>query len=320
MMKQCANKYLNILMLSLINLVLFAACEKDVFIELKPGGGRLVLFSFLNADSTFNAHLSRSVSYSSIDDYERVYDGYIKVWRNGEQIDSFRYPYKELWANRKLLKINQGDLFEIIAGDSEGNIVNGKTQIPFAVAIEKLDTTKRSTAPDVNGVMTQYINCEITFNDPPNQDNYYQLILAEEVWQKDSIGVKYFYKLVNFLKDDPVFYIRDQEGSLLGGIDFKGTFPDHLFKGLKYSLKIRIPTSYIDKPLDNQKRRMNFMLLSQSSDYFDYLRSRVVAEYNYELPIVDPIKIHSNVIGGLGLVGGISIASDSLVFVGQGFN
>jgi hypothetical protein len=188
-----------------------------------------------------------------------------------------------------------------------------------AVPLEKLDTTIRSFAPDVNGVMTHFINCEITFTDPPEQDDYYQLLLAEEIWQKNAEGINYSYQLVNFLKDDPVFYIRDMEGSLLGGIDFKGTFSDQLIKGLKYNLKLRIPITYVAKAVDGQKRRMVFMLVSQSLDYFDYLRSRVVAEYNYELPIVDPIKIHSNVSGGLGLVGGISIASDSLVFIGPGF-
>lgn len=317
-MKKGTSKYLLIVAFIITNLFLFSACEKDIFLKLKEGGGRLVLFSFLTPDSVFQVHLSKSVNYSSVDDFERVYDGYIKVIRNGEQIDSFAYPYRDLWAKRNMLNISEGDIFEIVAGDSNGNKVSGAVSVPVAVAIEKLDTIRR-LAPDVSGVLRYFIDCYITFKDPPQVDNYYQLLLAEEVWQKNGNGLKYSYQLVNFLKDDPVFYIRDQEGSLLSGIDFKGTFPDQLINGLEYSLKVRIPAAYVVNPGTNQKRRLVFILLSQSRDYFDYLRSRVVAEYNYELPVVDPIKIHSNIIGGLGLIGGISVSKDSLVFTGPGF-
>ena len=303
----------------LILAVVCLGCEKDIDLKLKEGGGHLVLYSFLIPDSVFSVHLSRSVSHSSIDDFERVYDGYVKVTRNGELVDSFGYPYRDLWAKRGLISISQGDVFKIEAGDLSGNKVSGNVLIPEAVNIERLDTVRR-LAPDGSGSLRFFIDCKIVFIDPADLNNYYQLVLAEEFWEKNGNGTKYSYQLVNFLKDDPVFYIRDQEGSLLGGIDFKGTFPDDLFNGERYNLRVRIPATYVVKPAPNQKRRLTFMLLSQSRDYFDYFRSRVVAEYNYEIPIVDPIKIHSNVSGGLGLIGGISVASDSLVFKGSMFD
>lgn len=291
----------------------FAACEKDINLKLKEGGGRLVLFSFLTPDSVFSVHLSRSVSHSSIDDFERVYNGYIKIIQNGDKVDSFKYPFKELWAYRENLVVKTGDLFEIEAGDMDGNSITGSTLIPPVVKIDDLDTIRR-LSPNINGGMGYFIDCYISFNDPPRERNYYQLILSEEIWDNNGGDIKYSYQLINFIKDDPVFYIRDQEGSLLGGIDFKGTFPDELFDGTKKKLKVRIPASFVEKPESGRKRRLTFLLLSQTMDYFNYLRSRVVAEHNYELPIVDPIKIHTNVKGGLGLVGGISVARDSLVF------
>ncbi len=317
-MKNCKFKYfLSATIFSVISL-LFAGCEKDINLKLGEGGGNLVLFSFLTADSVFSVHLSRSVSHSSIDDLERVYDGYIRVFKNGEKIDYFSYPFSDLWAKRELIKINEGDVFQIEAGDDDGNLVTGSVLVPNAVNIEKIDTTRRLTA-DESGVMRYYIDCNISIIDPALGDDYYQLLLSEEVWDKNGTGEKYSSQLVNFIKDDPVFYIRDQEGSLMGGIDFLGTFSDQMFNGLEYHLHVRIPVTYVEKPATGQKRRLTFLLLSQSHDYFDYLRSRVVAEYNYELPIVDPIKIHSNVTGGLGIVGAISLSTDSLVFVGPGY-
>lgn len=307
--------YQRLILALLVSMVFFPGCEKDIHLELKEGGGRLVLFSFLVPDSVFSVHLSRSVGYSSIDDFERVYDGNVRVYQNGTLIDAFDYPFRDLWAQRELVQIRAGESYVVEAGDASGNVVSGSVTIPVAVPIQQLDTV-RVLLPDDRGVLRSYIDCSIIFSDPVDEKNYYQLLMAEEFWDKNGTGTKYSYQLVNFIKQDPVFYIRDQEGSLLGGIDFKGTFHDELFNGKQYNLKIRVPGTYVVQPELNQKRRLTFMLLSQSSDYFDYLRSRVVAEYNYEIPIVDPIKIHSNVEGGLGLVGGISVAADSLVFNG----
>jgi hypothetical protein len=105
----------------------------------------------------------------------------------------------------------------------------------------------------------------------------------------------------------------------LSGIEFRGTFSDFRINGTNYPLKIRIPTYYIDNVANNQKKRINFTLLSLTSDYFNYFRSRVIADYNYNLPIIDPIKIVGNVEGGLGLVGGIAVTYDSLIFTGSDF-
>lgn len=308
--------YFRWILLLLVVMVLFPGCEKDIDLKLKKGGGKLVLFSFLVPDSVFSVHLSRSVSYSSIDDFERVYDGSVKVFQNGTLIDAFDYPFRDLWAQREQVDVRAGESYVVQASDASGNVVSGSVTIPLAVPIEKLDTVRILT-PDDRGILRSYIDCSITFTDPGQDENYYQLLMAEEFWDTNGTGIKYSYQLVNFIKLDPVFYIRDQEGSLLGGIDFKGTFHDELFNGKRYHLKIRIPSTYVIPPALKQKRRLTFLLLSQSRDYFDYLRSRVVAEYNYEIPIVDPIKIHSNVEGGLGLVGGLSVAADSLVFNGD---
>jgi hypothetical protein len=291
-------------------------CEKDLYMKMGEGGGNLVLFSFLTADSVFSVHLSRSVNYASVDDFERVYDGYVAVRKNGVLVDSFAYPFRDLWAFRPEISIEEGAVFDISAGDSEGNRISGRTVIPSFIPIENLDTLRRISV-DSDGVSRTYLECLVRFNDPVDTENFYQLVVIEESWDKNGNG--YSSQRVNYLKDDPVFYIRDQEGSLLGGIDFLGTFPDFLINGQNYSLKIRLPEVYAGPATANQKRKLTFLLVSHSFDYFNYLRSRVVAEYNYDLPIVDPIKIHSNIIGGLGLVGGMSVVSDSLIFIGNAY-
>ena len=288
------------------------SCETDLHLELQEGGGQLVLFAFPTADSTLAVHLSKSVSHSSVDFFERIYDGYIAIYKNGARIDSFEWAHEKTWEMKAHISLKQGDHIKIVGGNKEGLRVVGQTTLPKAISIDGItgnDTTSINSS--------RFIMHDITFTDPLDIDNYYQLIVSNETI--DSLGKQIEYQQISYAKTDDVFYIRDQEGSLLGGINFLGSFSDYLIKGEQHKLRIGIPEIYLKKPGVNEKRIIRFHLLSLSEDYYSYLRSRVVAEYNYDLPVVDPIKTHTNISGGLGLVGGISIDSDSLTIIGDDY-
>ncbi len=298
-------------MLPLLALMLIR-CESNLNLELQEGGGQLVLFAFPTADSTLSVHLSKSVSHSSLDDFERIYDGYIAVYKNGARIDSFAWPFNKTWEQRPGHSIQEGDIIRIVGGNDEGLRVVGETSLPKAVSIDSIYKRETNTTNGNRSVLY-----EIDFNDPPDINNFYQLIVTNET--RDSLDNPIEFQQINYSKTDEVFYIRDQEGSLLGGINFLGSFSDHLIQGKPHQLRIGIPEIYLKKPGEKEKRIIRFHLLSLSEAYYLYLRSRVVAEYNYDLPVVDPIKTHSNISGGLGLVGGISIASDSIVIIGNNY-
>lgn len=300
----------------IIYMFVFAAlmgCESDLNLKLEESGGNLVLFSFLKPDSVFKVHVSRSVSHSSMNDYNRVFDGYIRIKKNGVPLDSFPWPFRELWTSRPAINITAGDQFEITVTDGEDKRATGSTTILHPVKI--LDVSINNSVESIN---SENRSCTITFSDPPETENYYQLSIIEEVWIKDE-PLPRSSKNVRYLKDDQVFYIRDQEGSLLGGIDFSGTFSDYLITKSPYKLQIRIPKIYFREPAQNEKRKLIFQLMSLTKDYYDYSRSRIVAEYNQKLPVVNPVKIHNNIKGGLGLVGGISADTLSISFIGEGY-
>lgn len=301
------------LIFKLLILAALIGCESDLNLKLEESGGNLVLFSFLKPDSTFKVHLSRSVSHSSMNDYDRVYDGYVVVKKNGEVADSFNWNYRQLWAERPLIKINAGDHFEVIGGNKTSRAI-GETNIPEPIKIETVTLNGLDELPTRDN-----ISCIITFIDPPKHDNYYRLIISEKTSTKTTTGYTLNERNVRYLKDDQVFYIRDQEGSLLGGIDFDGAFSDYLIAQIPYKLKVRIPKSYFREPKENEKRELIFQLQTLSKEYYDYLRSRIIAEYNQKLPVVSPIKIHNNVNGGLGLIGGFSADTYSFDFIGTDY-
>lgn len=292
--------------------LLAASCETDLHLKLQEGGGQLVLFSFPTADSTLSVHLSKSVSHSSVDDFERLYDGYIAIYKNGARIDSFPWPFEQTWESRPGLLVKAGDQIRMVGGSIDGQRVVGETTLPKAVSINKIQEIVPKTTNGNGSILY-----EVSMTDPADTNNFYQLIVTTET--RDSLNQPIELQKISYAKTDEVFYIRDQEGSLLGGIDFLGSFSDYLIQGKTYALQIGIPGIYLEAPGEKEKRIIRFHLLSLSESYYKYLRSRVVAEYNYDLPVVDPIKTHSNISDGLGLVGGISIASDSLVIIGNNY-
>jgi hypothetical protein len=301
--------------------LLISGCEKSIELEMQNKGGQLVLFSFLTPDSLFKVHLSKSVTHSSVDDFERVYDGNITVYKNDRIVDNFIFPFDESWAIRNDLNIREGDQFVVEAIDGQGQKAIGETMVPMAVPVslsfkgsEKRDTSTVFIT-DAGGLQRPMLNCNLHIPDPGEKENFYQLLVFEEVCTILDDDTLCNRSLIDYVKDDPVFYVRDQEESLIGSVDFGGCFSDYLFNGEDYTLRVNLALEYVNAPNTEQSfRKIKFILLSHTQSYFDYYRSRVVAEYGYDIPIIDPIKISNNVTGGLGMVAAYSASSDSLVF------
>ncbi|PRY91858.1 uncharacterized protein DUF4249 [Marinilabilia salmonicolor] len=292
----------------------FFSCEKEIEIEMEERGGRLVLYSFIAPDSILQVHLSKSVSHLSVDDFERVYNGNITVYRNDRIVDDFIFPFDESWANRYGVNFSSGDSILIEAFDGSGQSVSGKTIIPDTVPFLWADTATVVRSDNKDGER-KVLNCKLTISDPAVIKNYYQLIIFEQICRMEEGVVKCEQKRVVYDKTDPVFFVQSKEGSLIGEIDFDGCFSDTLFNGENYNLEVDLPLEYATVPDQNgASRKIYFLLLSHTRGFYDYYRSRVVAEYGYDLPIIDPIRIYNNIDGGLGLVTGYNVTSDSLIF------
>ncbi|MFO8001414.1 MAG: DUF4249 domain-containing protein [Marinilabilia sp.] len=291
------------------------SCEKSLELELMEKEGQLVLFSFLTPDSVFNVHFSKSVDHFSVDDFERVYDGNITVYRNGNIADDFIFPFDSSWAYRKSVPIEEEDTFRIEATDGQGNNVWGETVVPPAVPLSLNEDTSTVLIEGPDGNNREMLRCNLKIPDPEGKNNFYQLLVFEEICVTGDDERDCNRSYIDYSKDDPVFYVREQEESLIGSVDFRGCFSDHLFDGENYELEIHLPVEYVSTPEDPAgTRKVMFVLLSHTRAYYNYLRSRVVAEYGYDLPVIDPVRIYGNVEEGLGVVSAYSASLDSLVF------
>jgi len=295
------------------------SCEKDLELELKEKEGQLVLFSFLTPDSVFNVHLSKSVAHFSVDDFERIYEGNVTVYKNDRIVDDFIFPFGQSWVFRDSIDISEGDAFRVEAVDGEGQQISGETIVPGAVPLTLADDASTILIDQPGDSQREVLSCRLEISDPESENNFYQLLVFEEICSVNGQDTTCVRSNIDYPKNDRVFYVREQEESLIGRVDFEGCFSDHLFNGETYELNVQLPVEYALPPSGSSvTRKIQFVLISHTRAYYNYLRSRVVAEYGYELPVVDPIRIYSNVKNGLGVVAAYSASSDSLIFTENG--
>jgi hypothetical protein len=300
----------------LVLLGLFA-CEKDIEIDLNAQSDKLVMYTFIYPDSSFNFHFSKSQSILSIEDYDKVDKGRFQLFINDNFQGAYILPSDTVWSRWTEFSFKPGDAFQINAYELNGDTVRAESFIPQAVEIESMDTaTVLQDISDNNSV--QMLRAKVKFQDPPHEMNFYQLLLIREGWGYKGAQPYYTRKVIDYEKTDAVFTQGDQSGSLLPGLDFRGLFVDGFINGTEYELTVLIPRDNLYFDYYEDKVRITVYLYHHTEDYYQYFRSVILAD-GYEgfydgLPVFEPVKIHTNVEKGLGLVSGMNFDSDFLVF------
>lgn len=293
------------------------ACEKDIELELNTQSDKLVMYAFIYPDSSLNFHLSKSRSILSVENYGQVEKGRFQLFVNDNFQGAYILPSDTIWSKWPEFTFKPGDNLRISAYELNGDTVKAESYIPQAIDVLALDTL--SVVKDVadNGTV-QMLKSIVRFQDPGSQDNFYQLLVIREGWGTIGSAPYYTRKTIVYDKDDAVFTQGDQSGSLLPGIDFQGLFTDAIINGKVHNLTLYIPRDNLFFDYYEDKIRITFYLYHHTFDYYSYFRSIILADgYGgfYEgLPVFEPVKIHTNIQNGLGLVSGMNFDSDSLVF------
>ncbi len=300
------------MLLSLISVVL-VQCEKDIELELKKEGDQMVLYSFIYPDSVFRLHFSKSVDVLSKDNFKYVDHGQFKLYVNDYYKGKFDFPENEVSGEWRNFTFLPGDSVKLVAIDATPDTATVSTVIPRNVYVNKLDTVS-SKYQGTDGILYDVLKCNLTFTDPKYQANFYQLVIVQERWEVIDEVETYYREVVNYIKDDPVFYSRNHDGTLMEGLDFHGMFDDELIKG-EYDLQCLVPSLYYKLYWFDKKIKLTFYLYHHTEDYYRYFRTKLISDYYNGLPIFEPVNINSNIENGIGLVSGVSFCSDSLVFV-----
>ncbi len=307
------SKYLLLWSALLIILTIFVQCEKDIELELKQSADKSVLYSFIYPDSLFRLHFSKSVDVLSRDNYRFVENGIFKMYINSYYKGKYDFPVDAAMGEWRNFTFAPGDSIHLVAIDSTPDTASVNTVIPETVSIEQLDSVS-SKYQGTDGILYEVLKCNLSFTDPKFQDDFYQLVIVQERWEVLDGEETYYREVVDYIKDDPVFYSRNQEGTLMEGLDFYGMFDDELIDGM-YNLQCLVPSSFYKLYWFDKKIKLTFFLYHHTEDYYRYFRTKIISDYYNGLPIFEPVNIHSNIQNGIGLVSGVSFSLDSLVFV-----
>jgi len=311
-MRKRKLKYLFAVLTMMFVTLLFSGCEKDIEIELKEEGNKTVLFSFIYPDSIFTLHFSKSVGVLSEDNYSLVKNGFFKLYKNDLYQGKYRFPDDTVTWHWRDFGFEPGDTVLLKAIDGERDTAIARTTIPVTIPVEKMDTVS-STYQGADGITYNVLKCNLNFIDPFFTDDYYQLEIIQERWEVIDGNETYYREVVDYIKDDPVFYSRNQQGVLIEGIDFKGLFTDELINGY-YDLQCLVPDTYYKLYWFDKKIKLTFYLYHHTEEYYKYFRTKLISDYYNGVPIFEPVNVYSNVENGIGLVTGMSFAVDSLVF------
>jgi hypothetical protein len=304
-------KYFSFPLVLLAGLLLLS-CEKTIDLELDEVGGKPVLYSFIQPDSLFSVSLSQSVSTLSGAEYELITGAKIMLFKNSDYSQYFEYSNDSLWQDFQGVNFAEGDSVVLAVWKDNETIASAVTYIPSVSQIERLDTLRKFKV-DSKGVMQQVMDLTVSLNDESKSVDYYQLKLFALTTYQTHSGDSTVMDPIVFSKSDRVFYDYQQGSSSLGIIDFDGLFTDEKINGLAYNVHIPLDLKYFDNNNPNINRQFIVRMYHVTSDYYSYLRSRIVADAYTNIPFIDPVKIPSNVNGGFGIVSGISVFADTLV-------
>lgn len=298
---------------SLVLSLLFASCYQEVSLDgyrNEEGKELLTVNSLVTPDSTIQLMATRTYFFPDVHN-ERTYvkDLNIDVMVNSEKVETMAYD-----ANRGLyvsaLKVNSGDKIRIHTRYLD-NDVEASDVVPSAVPIDSVSVSRQ-------GPVSIYTNSDfvftynITFKDPANEANYYFL-----QWDVADRALDLTMGERDFTHEFVFQQLAEQVHSTLPGWEpyspYGLPFSDKGIDGEKHTLVVKeIVQMPKGSPLwyyTRMKRR--FKLYTISKPYYDYLVSILIHQTNdkgleggmIDLGMADPVKVYSNINGGVGILG-----------------
>ncbi len=281
--------------ISLFILFLFNGCTKEIKLDFNKCEKRLVINSIFTPDNTFSFHFSHSIA--SVDRYDTttIENLHVILYENKIAVlDTFLLS--DSLITGIVPKINTHYSLEVISDEYPAIIANDS--IPELVEIQQA-TIIIPAGTDRYG--DYYAEACISFSDPPDDSNYYELLICSSYPQGSN--QTYWLCMGDCEIVDPVLINE-------GDVDYLPTsyfFSDALFNGEKYTMKIRSAGG------DYGQNKINKAVLrSVSKNYYLYRKYYTRHSYNQQfqgdfLDIIfmgEPQSMFTNIVNGYGIFAG----------------
>jgi hypothetical protein len=310
--------------------MLFTSCETEIEFNGYETNPLLVVNSFITPDSVIKVNVTKSKFFLEENyTYELINNAEVLLWVNGIQKEKLTFIEKGNYTAK--YKPKAGDEIKITASTPQFSMVEGTVTLPLPVTINSLDTTvkKLESTPMLNYTVDQFgkehldtigmflnnqMNFKLNFTDPAGE-NYYRLVVKQRKYFADSsyIDSPFF---IN--SNDLVFGTTDETNIFdESNFNYYFEFSDEIFNGKSYGLtfffnytlydyfepqfppKVDKPGGYV--PYENSELIIDLQSISKS--YYFYVKT-LKANSSVSEFFSEPVQIHTNVKGGIGIIGG----------------
>ncbi len=298
-------------------LLLLAACEKTVTVDIPEKQPRLVVNGRLAKDELLHLKVGRSrgiLDPSGSGNPEELYTVKTAVpviFENGVPVDTLVYQPAE-YAYRTIhnKRVRPGFVYSVAVLAPGFQEVTATSSLPTQSVIAGLQWVKEARVNSYGERMDEII---LKFDDPAAERNYYRA----EVWSTYGGGVSYPVACLSISDKDV-----EQTGNETDPADpetcFRGDMvlmQDQHFNGTRKQLKMYVTSgtlqNYTD-PVSHRVIRPYVKLFRITEDEFKYLRSKGVYSFSSDNPFAEPVNVHTNVRNGYGIFSISTMAVDSL--------
>ncbi|MFO7615633.1 MAG: DUF4249 domain-containing protein [Bacteroidales bacterium] len=305
-MKKSSSLY-NLLILTALLVFSASSCEKIIDVDIPDRDRKIVINGLLIPDSAIRVNLTLSLSVLEPDEFVYLPDANVDLFRGSELLGRMGYDsagYFHLPGVRAL----EGAEYRITAISEGLTGAEATTQVPAPVAILALDTTK---------VLLDYgqelFKMTINFDDPPGR-NYYG-ISAELSYRFGRMeGVE----LPSGLITQPAYLSHLDPFLNEEGVNYRGGifFDDRLFDGNNKTIEVGLE-EYAFAFSDTVWVTVRLEQIAPS--YYFYALSSQAYYSAHSNPFSEPVRVYTNVDGGLGLFSSRSFSERKLLYLGKGY-
>ncbi len=252
----------------------------------------LVINSFINPDSVFEVFVSKSSDFWAPPSF-LTNDATVTICESGNLVAEL-FQIRQGTYRATNYKPRIGVTYELRVSAEGFKSVTSTATIPSPIKIDSVVVTEKS----IDRFKT---NLTIFFQDPPGEDNYYQLLLYSIRKYESNTSLT----IIGFSSSDAVLQKPDVSLQESDYYYDDALFDDALFDGQFYDLDINfnIPFESIE---------MFVVLLTTSESYYNFRKSVVQQKLSEDNPFAEPVPIYTNIENGLGVFAGYSSSIYSL--------
>lgn len=290
---------------------LLGACEEVVKLDHLRPEPKIVINSLPEAGQPVSAILSRSWFYTDpkpdVQAMEFEVNLYVNgAWQETLQVDSaLNLLLKKRYNGRYVPKV--GDELRLTATSPGFKMAEGCTRIPQLPDLLGFEKTVKegnaTTGPDL-GYDRPNIEYTVKIRDKKESDNFYMIRIEDRAEGHEADD--YWTPVTLDFFAEPVFNAQLSAFDKIMGYDYlegiERAFTDELFRDAEYTLRLKV---YYGINGEESKA----LLWHLSPEYYRYWYTLQMREGNVNSDLAnagmgEPMRVYSNIKGGLGIVAG----------------